>query len=130
MTVALCDWGVRYIERFNFALVPLRRGTKAPVHERWNRDENLIKTAARARQHWRTHPHDGMGVCLEPSGLVSLDVDYPEGAHAVLAAEGIDLDALIASTPTVIGRAPRLEFKAPTAALGRKHVVWPPRAGG
>jgi len=130
VSAALCDWAVRYIERFDFALVPLPHATKAPAHEGWNRDENLIKTAARAWQHWLAHPHDGMGVCLSPSRLVSLDVDYPEGARAVLAAEGIDLDALMASTPTIIGRAPRLEFKAPAAALGRKSVVWPPRAGG
>jgi putative DNA primase/helicase len=54
-----------------------------------------------------------------------LDADDPEGARLVLKAEGIDLDALIATTPTIIGRAPRLEFKAPDVKLGRKSVVWP-----
>ena len=48
----------------------------------------------------------------------------------MLAAEGIELDALMRETPTIIGRAPRLEFKAPSVVLGRKSVAWPARAEG
>jgi putative DNA primase/helicase len=122
MTVAA--WAERYVERFGFKLVPLRG--KVPIGEAWNVDENLIGTVQAARVRWSRNPHDNVGVCLEPSGLASLDADDPEGARLVLAAEGIDLDALIATTPTIIGRAPRLEFKAPLdAKLGRKSVVWP-----
>lgn len=124
----LVDWTCRYLSRFNFALTPLRG--KAPYREGWNRDENLIRTVERARAHWNQHPHDNVGVCLEPSGLVSLDADYPEGAKAVLAAENIDLDALIERTPTILGRSPRLEFQAPPVSLAKKAVVWPPRAEG
>lgn len=126
MTVAL--WAERCVERLGLALTPLRG--KAPIREGWNLDENLLCTPAAARHHFARNPDDNIGACLEPSGLVSLDADYPEGARSVLAAEGIDLDALIATTPTIIGRAPRLEFKAPATALGRKSVVWPPRALG
>jgi len=69
-----------------------------------------------------------MGVCLEPSRLVSLDLDSPADARRVLAAEGVDVDELIATTPTIEGRAPRCEFRAPTGVvLSRKKLVWPPR---
>jgi putative DNA primase/helicase len=126
--VSTAQWAGRYIECFNTALVPLHG--KAPFRENWNHDENLIRTPAEAREHWKAHPADNLGVCLEPSGLVSLDADYLEGARQVLAAEGIELDALMRNTPTVVGRAPRLEFKAPSAVLGRKSVAWPPKAEG
>ncbi len=121
-------YSLRYIERFNFALTALHG--KAPYRDGWNLDENLIRTPAAAWEHWTQHPGDNMGACLESSGLVSLDADYLEGARQVLAAEGIDLEALIRETPTIIGRTPRLEFEKPDVALGRKSVVWPPKAAG
>src|SRR5450631_4359051 len=102
----VATWCERYVERFGFKLVPLRG--KVPIGEAWNTDENLIGTVKAARACWSRN-HDNVGVCLEPSELVSLDADDPEGARLVLKAEGIDLDALIATTPTIIGRAPRLE---------------------
>lgn len=123
-------YAVRHIERFNHALVPLPHATKAPAHAGWNLDANLIRTHAQAEAHWRRHPADGFGVCLEPSELVSIDPDYPDGAREILAAEGVDLDALIETTPTVVGRAPRLQFKAPPVKLSRKAIVWPPKTEG
>ena len=121
-------WAQRYVERFGFKLVPLRG--KVPIGEAWNVDENLISNAQAARQHWSRKPFDNVGVCLEPSRLVSLDADDPAGARIVLKAEGVDLDALIAATPTIIGRALRLEFSAANVKLGRKSVVWPARREG
>lgn len=126
---AAAAWFARYIERFNFAITPLHG--KAPYREGWNRDENLIRTPDAAREHFSRHPSDGGGVVLEPSGLVSLDADSPDHARMVLAAEGVDLDALMASTPTIIGRAARLEFGARAEfPLGRKAIVWPARVEG
>lgn len=111
------------------ALTPLRG--KAPIRAAWNHDENLITTSKAARAYWSAHSGDNIGACLERSGLVSLDADDPVGAHLVLAAEAIDLNALIAETPTIIGRAPRLEFAAPPGVtLSRKTLVWPPHAKG
>ena len=58
--VSIAQWAGRYIERFNFAFVPL--DGKRPLGEAWNADENLIRTAAgRTRlldapptpEHWR-----------------------------------------------------------------------------
>jgi putative DNA primase/helicase len=124
---AAAAWAHRYCE-IGLALTPLEG--KRPIREAWNVDRNLIRSPDEARAYWRAHPAANMGACLSPSGLVSVDVDYPEGAHLVLAQESVDLEALIRLTPTVVGRAPRLEFKAPAATLGRKSVVWPPRAPG
>jgi putative DNA primase/helicase len=117
----LIDWAIRYIEKFNFALVPLHG--KAPYVEGWNLEENLIRTPERAKSHLR--PGDNFGAYLGPSGIVSLDADH-DATKAVLAAERIDLDVLIAHTPTIIGRAPRLEFAAPPGlGLEKKVIKWP-----
>lgn len=128
MRISVTPWASRYIERFRLALVPLRG--KAPYREGWQLDEHLIRDPATARAHWTAHPTDGIGVCLEPSGLVSLDCDDLDAARTVLASEGIDLDALIEASPTIVGRAPRLELRRPSVALTRKSVVWPARTEG
>jgi putative DNA primase/helicase len=125
---AVAKWAPRYVERFGFALVPLQG--KVPVGSGWNRDENLLRTASAAADHFNDNPAHNVGVCLEPSRLASIDADYLEGATRVLAAEGIDLDAMMTTTPTIIGRAPRLEFAAPEVPLTRKSVVWPPKVPG
>lgn len=127
--MSAATWAERYIERFGLALTPLRG--KVPIREGWNLDENLLRTSEAAREYFTRNPRDNIGACLEPSGLVSGDCDYLDGARLALALKGIDLDAMIASTPTIIGRAPRLEFKAPPGVkLTRKSVVWPPRVAG
>jgi putative DNA primase/helicase len=115
------DWAVRYILRFGFALTPLHG--KAPYLDGWNLDENLIRTPEQVRRHFR--PGDNVGVVLGPSRLASLDADH-EAAPAVLAAEGIDLQALIEANSTILGRAPRIEFAAPPDInLEKKVIKWP-----
>jgi putative DNA primase/helicase len=121
-------WAERYVRHLRLVLTPLEG--KTPIDKGWNLDENLIRTASAARHYWTRHPQANMGTCLEPSGLASLDVDAPE-ARGVLAAEGVDVDALIRETPTIVGRNPRLEFRAPgDRLLRRKWLTWPPRAAG
>ena len=129
MSAARADYAARYVE-LDMALVPLPPRAKAPRRKDWQRDANLITSIDRAREHWRRHPDQNIGVCLEPSRLVSLDADYLDGARAILAAEGVDLDSLIASAPTIVGRAPRIEFRAPAVELDRKPIAWPPRRLG
>src|SRR5262249_51750439 len=117
----LLDWIARYILRFNFAVTPLRG--KAPYLDGWNHEANLIRTIEQAHECFR--PGDNAGVVLEPSRLVSLDADH-EATETVLAAEGIDLQKLIERYPTITGRRPRIEFRAPVGIrLEKKVVRWP-----
>lgn len=119
-------WACRYIERFGFKLVPLLPSAKRPHRERWNEDDQLISTVEAARDYWGHEPNGNIGVCLEPSGLVSLDADDEKWTRAILEAEGISFDELMKCTPTIIGRAPRLEFSAPAGVvLGKKILRWP-----
>ena len=118
-------WGAAYVERLGLALVPLHG--KAPYAPEWQLDRNLIRTPDAARTHWLANPSDNIGACMQPSGIVSLGADCVDGARAVLVAEGVDLDALTREVPTIVGRALRLEFRAPSVPLRRKSVVWPPK---
>jgi putative DNA primase/helicase len=130
MTATTADHAARLIQRFEMKLVPLTGKTPNGGFG-WNTDANLIGTVEAARTHWSENPDHNVGVCLEPSGLVSLDADNEEETRRALAPEGIDLDALIARTPTILGRAPRLEFSAPAGIkLTRKSFVLPPKESG
>jgi len=80
--MSTATWAECYIDRFEFKLVPLRG--KIPIGEAWNSDENLIGTVDAVRATWTRDPQLNLGVCLEPSCLVSLDADNPEAARLVL----------------------------------------------
>jgi hypothetical protein len=116
------DFGARYVQ-IGLVLVPLPPLSKAPTQPNWQHDANLITSVERARAHWRRYPNNNIGMCLEPSRLVSVDADNLDGARHILAAERIDLDALIARTATIVGRNPRLEFRAPATTLSRKAIA-------
>jgi putative DNA primase/helicase len=132
----VCSWALRYINLFerhhqtSAKLTYMPHGTKAPKHARWNCDDQLLSTPRQVRDHFAQPAHvaDNIGIVLEPSGVVSLDADDPDATRVILAAEGIDLDRLIDDGPTIIGRAPRLEYLAPKGIeLSRKKIIWPQR---
>jgi hypothetical protein len=123
---------VRYIKEWGLKLVPIPRGTKAPREKGWNKEGNYISDPTIARERW-SNGAEGIGVVLGPSGLCSLDIDWPEQAEPVLAALGIDLRALRKMGPTIRGNPARyrLIFAAPNGVvLGRKILAWPRRAPG
>jgi len=124
--MSAADWAARYCERFGFALAP-SRGKRPMAGKGWNDEANLLRDPGEARRYFERHPQAGMGVCLEPSGLCSLDLDHLEHSRTVLAPEGIDVDALIRDYPTIVGRAPRVLFKAPAEVTALRHhpLQWP-----
>lgn len=124
---AIPKYARRYCE-MGKAITPLVG--KVPFLMAWNADANLIRDPDVAFSYFTENPQYNIGECLEPSGDVSLDLDYLDGARQILAPEKIDVDALMLETPTIIGRGARLEFKAPAIPLSRKSVSWPPRAPG
>jgi putative DNA primase/helicase len=124
----MARYAERYIDQFGVKLAPL--WGKVPIGgEAWNADKNLICTPAAALEYWTRNPSHNIGVAL--IGRASLDADNEEWTRRVLASEGIEFDALIATTPTIFGRAPRLEFIAPPGVmLNRKALVFPRKAPG
>ena len=114
-----------YYHSLGWRLCAIPQGTKGPREAGWpERDVS--------DHHWLTHPTEGMGAVLGPSGLVSLDLDDVEAARLALAAVGLDLDHLLAGALLVQGNPERMRalFAAPAGELSRKALAWPPRAEG
>ncbi len=106
--------------------IPIPPGTKAPTLPGW---PSLVLGA----EHWRTHPEQGIGILLGPSGLASLDIDDMEGTRALLAELGLDLEGLTREAVLIQGRKDRLRawFRLPEGAdLSRKALAWPAREPG
>jgi putative DNA primase/helicase len=109
-------------------LVPVPRGQKGPVREGWNKPGGYIEDPQEAQKYWLAHPEDGMGCVLGASGLCSLDLDNVDLARQVLCAFGVDIDALAAVHPTVVGNPARLRilFAVPQGVTLTAHKLsWP-----
>ena len=103
----------RYIERFGFHLVPIEPKRKFPRTADWG--NSAISDADTADDYYTDKPDWNMGVALGPSQMASLDIDCMQSFGFVCEVFGIDLDGLIASTPTIQGASKglRLMFKLP-----------------
>lgn len=120
------DAAVYYINTFGWHLVPIPSGTKGPTHQGWNTIEQSINTIEKA-QHWKIHPHDNMGVLLEPSGIVVLDIDNVEETKMVFETYGLDYDKLLKGCPRIRGKPDhdKAIFKAPlNTPLKRHSLSW------
>lgn len=120
------DYARRYCE-MGLALVPVPPGQKGPRAPGWQRPESAIRDPNEAARVWAQRPTSGMACVLLHSRLVSLDIDDLALARHVLGGLGVDLDALRAATPTIVGRPDRcrLLFRAPDADLRHRNVRWP-----
>jgi putative DNA primase/helicase len=126
MSSTIARYAARYAE-LGFALTWTPAGAKGPRHPGWNLAENAITTPSAALRHWTQNPTHGVAALLSFSGLVSLDIDETSLSRQVLAALDVDLDALAARTPCIVGRPGtfRLMFKAPAAELKHRSAKWP-----
>ena len=116
----------RYAGKFGMHLVPIEPGRKFPRSSDWG--NRAISDPAAAVEYWDAHPDWNMGVALGPSGMCSLDIDHMESFRLICECFGLDLDALIASTPTIRGRGLRLMFRMPEGvALDYHKLDWPSR---
>ena len=120
------DAACYYIDNLNWFLVPIPHGTKGPTHTGWNTIEATINTKEKA-QHWKTKPNDNMGVLLEPSGIVVLDIDNIKETRMIFETFGVDYDTLLKDAPRIKGRDghDKAIFKAPLGIeLKAKKVSW------
>ncbi|SEI99418.1 putative DNA primase/helicase [Azotobacter beijerinckii] len=131
MVDPIAQWARRYIETFGLGLVPIEPGEKAPKGKGWNQPGGYFTDAEVAEAFWQRHPQHNMGVVLGPSRVCSLDVDDMECTRQVLwDLLEVDLDALVAAYPTVVGNPARcrIMFRVPDGVeLGRHALAWPDR---
>lgn len=115
----------RYTSKFNMHLIPLKPNSKLPVMNDWGL--HTISDPGQARAYFEQHPDQGIGMALGPSRMASLDIDCEESFRTICHNYGIDLDDLIASTPTLKGsdKGMRLVFRVPDGVdLGYSKLNW------
>lgn len=124
----VASYARRYAE-LGLVLTWVPAGEKGPRHRGWNDPAHAIDDPVTARDFWKSRSHLGIAALLQPSGLVSLDVDDETRAAEVLGHLGVGLDSLRAETPTISGRHYRLMFRAPDEALRHRTIAWPKPEG-
>ena len=71
----LAQWAKRYVELFNFALVPIEPGQKAPKGNAWNQPGGYFIDAEQATTFWRSQPPFAGGDAV-PSATGTVGVVY------------------------------------------------------
>jgi len=120
MSATNADWAAGYTERLGFGLAPIPPGLKHPTSRGWNRRENIITTKAAAIAHWSKNRSDGMAAVLDYSDISTLDIDHEVRAETILPSFGVDLPALKANGPCVVGQHYKLIFRKPSS-VAIKH---------
>jgi hypothetical protein len=123
--MSMYDAAIYYIKTYGWYLVPIPHGKKGPTTEGWNKPENTINTIEGA-QYWKDHPDENMGVLLEPSNLVVLDIDNVDETKQLFSTFGLDYDTLLKGAPRIIGKGghDKAIFTSPGIPLGRKSLDW------
>lgn len=116
-----------YTRRYGLAIVPLPPRAKRPTRDDWG--DHVITDPDAARAYYDDHPDANIGIALGPSRICSLDIDDAEAFDLIAAEFGIDLNALVAETPTIVGTGKRLIFAVPDGIDLEYHsLTWPDRA--
>jgi hypothetical protein len=103
-----------------WALVAIPAGSKGPTTFGW-------QTKATPPEHWKENPTHNIGLLHSLSGTCALDIDHMAHTRLICEALNIDLDAILAQAPRIIGRADRGKalFKAPADPLTTRKIAWP-----
>lgn len=115
----------QYID-LGWSLVPIPAGTKGPNLKGWNKPENLISTKEQCdtiRKGWN------IGVQLEESGIVVLDIDSVLYTKMLFDYFGLKYDDILKGAPRIVGKQghDKAIFKAPEVPLAYHKLVWPKR---
>ena len=114
------DFAKHYAD-LGFALVAIPAGSKAPSTFGW-------QTKATAPDFWDANPSHNIGLLHSLSGTVALDIDHMLNTRTIFEGLGIDLDAILASAPRIVGRPDRGKalFAAPDGEpLTTRKISWP-----
>lgn len=104
-----------------WSLVGIPAGSKAPSTFGW-------QTKATPRGYWAENPSHNVGLLHALSGTVALDIDHMENTRLIFEALNMDLDAMLAEAPRIVGRSDRgkVLFAAPEGdPLTTRKISWP-----
>jgi hypothetical protein len=117
-----------YVEKLGWVLIPIPPGQKGPNTMGWNTAAKALTTPAAAHKFYTDHHTYNMGLFHSMSGTMALDIDHLENFRTALVGFGIDVDAVLASAPGIIGRPGRgkLIFRVPEGVVISTHKIsWP-----
>lgn len=119
---SMYDAAQYYYSTLNWKLVPIPSGAKGPTSKGWNAVER-----AATPEHWANHPSDNMGVLLEPSNIVVMDIDNVEETKLLLETFGLNYDTIFNGCPRLRGNPEhdKAIFKAPDIKLKTHKLSWP-----
>lgn len=123
MSQSAAWYASQYIDRFNWAIVPLPPMKKFPTADNWG--ETALTNSADATDFYTGNESHGLGLVLGKSNMCSLDIDCEDSFQAMLAEFGLpaeDLDHY----PCIKGRGRRITFRVPNGvALPYCKLNWP-----
>jgi hypothetical protein len=114
------DYAKAY-DALGWKLVAIPAGSKAPKSFGW-------QDRPTDPSYWISNPTHNIGLVHSKSQTAAIDIDHMENTRLIFEAMNIDLDALLASAPRIIGRPERgkVLFRAPDGVdLTRRALAWP-----
>lgn len=129
MSAPISKWAERYIQRYDWQLVPIEPNRKFPRTANWG--NNTLQSAEIARAFYESRSDWNMGVALGPSRMCSLDIDCFPSFEIICEAFGVDLGQLVKDHPTIQGQAPgmRVMFRIPAGVeLPYIKLNWRPES--
>lgn len=122
---------VKHYTELGWALVAIPAGSKAPTHYGWHLPEKALSRTEDAVAYYQRNPTHNVGLLHSASGTCALDIDHLENSRTAFAALGLDLDAILAAAPRIIGRPGRGKalFRAHRTDLKTHKLAWPDPSG-
>lgn len=120
---------VKHYTELGWALVAIPAGSKAPTDYGW--PEKALRRTEDAVAYYQRNATHNVGLLHSASGTCALDIDSMEWSRTAFAAMGLDLDAILAAAPRIIGRPGRGKalFRAHRADLKTHKLSWPSPTG-
>lgn len=122
---------VKHYTELGWALVSIPAGSKAPTSYGWQQPEKTLRRTEDAVAYYERNATHNVGLLHSASGTCALDIDNMEWSRTAFAAFGLDLDAILAAAPRIIGRPGRGKalFRAHRDDLKTHKLAWPSPSG-
>lgn len=118
---------VKHYTELGWALVAIPAGSKAPTNYGWQQPERALRQPDDAVRYYMANATHNVGLLHSASGTCAIDIDHLEWSRIAFSALGLDLDAILAKAPRIIGRPGRGKaiFRAHRDDLKTHKIAWP-----
>ena len=118
---------VKHYTELGWALVSIPAGSKAPTNYGWQQPEKALRRTEDAVAYYERNATHNVGLLHSASGTCALDIDNMEWSRTAFEAFGLDLDAILAAAPRIVGRPGRGKaiFRAHRDDLKTHKLAWP-----